>query len=129
MKLLLDTHAFLWWIGDDSRLPARARKLISAERNEVFLSVASAWELAIKTKLGRMRLAEDLEGFVVRQVAVNGFQVLPIHLRHALHVATLPDHHADPFDRILVAQARIENLVLLSGDEQIARYPVAVEWQ
>ena len=128
MRLLLDTHAFLWWIGDDSRLPARARKLISGERNEVFLSVASAWELGIKTRIGRLRLAENLEDFVTKHLAVNGFQVLPVHLRHALHVSTLPDHHGDPFDRILVAQAQIENLVLVSGDEQIARYRVTVAW-
>lgn len=128
MRLLLDTHAFLWWIGDDPRLPAKARKLIAGERNEVFLSVASAWELAIKTRIGRLRLTEDLEGFVTKHVAINGFEVLPVHLLHALHVSTLPDHHGDPFDRILVAQAQVENLVLVSGDEQIARYPVTVAW-
>ena len=128
MRLLLDTHAFLWWIGDDPRLPAKARRLISRGRNEVFLSAASAWELAIKTALGRLRLAENLEEFVTRHIAVNGFHVLPVHLRHALHVATLPDHHADPFDRILVAQARVEKLVLVSGDERIGRYPVPVAW-
>lgn len=128
MRLLLDTHAFLWWIGDDPRLPAKARKQISAARNEVFLSVASAWELAIKTSIGRLQLTENLEDFVPRHVAVNGFQVLPVHLRHALRVATLPDHHGDPFDRILVAQAQIERLVLVSGDGQIARYAVTVAW-
>ena len=73
-------------------------------------------------------LAENLEGFVTKHVAVNGFQVLPVHFRHALRVSTLPDHHADPFDRILVAQAQIENLVLVSGDAQIARYRVTVAW-
>lgn len=128
MRLLLDTHAFLWWIGDDPRLPAKARKLISGERNEVFLSVASAWELAIKVGIGRLRLAESLEDFVTRNVEVNGFQVLPVHLRHVLHVSTLPDHHGDPFDRILVAQARTENLVFVSGDKQVARYPVTIAW-
>jgi len=128
VRLLLDTHAFLWWIGDDPRLPAKARKLISEEGNEVFLSVASAWELAIKTGIGRLQLTENLEDFVTKHVAVNGFLVLPVHLRHALHVSTLPDHHADPFDRILVAQAQLEDLVLVSRDEQIARYPVTVAW-
>ncbi|HSB64093.1 MAG TPA: type II toxin-antitoxin system VapC family toxin [Thermoanaerobaculia bacterium] len=128
MRLLLDTHAFLWWIGDDPRLPAKARKLISAGRNEVFLSAASAWELAIKTSIGRLRLAENLEEFVTEHLAVNGFQVLPVHLRHALRVSTLPDHHGDPFDRMLVAQAQIEDLILVSGDEQIARYAVTVAW-
>ncbi len=128
MRLLLDTHAFLWWIGDDPRLPPKARKLISGGRNEVFLSAASAWELAIKTSIGRLRLAENLEEFVTEHLAVNGFQVLPVHLRHALRVSTLPDHHGDPFDRILVAQAQAEDLVLVSGDEQIARYAVRVVW-
>ena len=128
MRLLLDTHAFLWWIGDDPRLPAKARKLISGAQNEVFLSAASAWELAIKTRIGRLRLAENLEEFVTKHVAINGFQVLPVNLRHALHVSTLLDHHGDSFDRILVAQAQIEKLVLVSGDEQVAKYLVSVAW-
>src|ERR1017187_3556348 len=76
----------------------------------------------------RLRLAGNLEEFVTKHVAVNGFRVLPVHLRHALHVSTLPNHHGDPFDRILVAQAQIENLVLVSGDEQIARYRVPAAW-
>lgn len=128
MRLLLDTHAFLWWVGDDPRLPARARRLIAGRRNEVFFSVVSAWELAIKAGIGRLSLAESLESFVTRNVAANDFQVLPVHLRHVLAVATLPDHHGDPFDRILVAQAATENLVLVSGDRQVARYRITVAW-
>jgi PIN domain nuclease of toxin-antitoxin system len=128
LRLLLDTHAFLWWIGDDPRLPVAARKLISGPRNEIYLSAASAWELAIKAGIGRLRLAENLEDFVTEQLALNGIRVLPVHLRHALHVSTLPGIHGDPFDRILVAQAQIEDLVLVSGDKQIARYAVTVAW-
>ena len=128
MRLLLDTHAFLWWIGDDPRLPAKARKLISGAQNEVFLSAASAWELAIKTRIGRLRLAENLEEFVTKHVAINGFQVLPVNLRHALHVSTLLDHHGDSFDRILVAQAIEESLVLLTPDEAIRQYAVRTLW-
>ncbi len=102
---MLDTHVFLWWITDDERLSGRVREIISDGRNELFFSAASGWEIAIKVRLGRLEIPGNLERFVVDQVSRNAFQVLPIYLGHALHVHELPDHHRDPFDRILVSQA------------------------
>ena len=128
MKVLLDTHAFLWWIADDPRLPGRAREAIGNGSNEVFFSAVSAWEIAIKAGLGRVELPHPLDGFVTDQVRSNGLEVLPVHLRHALAVASLPELHRDPFDRMLVAQSRQEGLTLVSGDPDIARYDVAVVW-
>ena len=127
MTLLLDTHAFLWWISDDPRLSPPARAAIGDGRNEVFLSAASAWEIAIKGG-GRVEIPEPTAAFVTQQVRANGFEVLPIHLRHALAVASLPGHHRDPFDRMLVAQSIQEGLKLVSGDAQIALYDVEVVW-
>lgn len=128
MRLLLDTHAFLWWIGDDPRLPDRARSAIGNGANEVFFSVVSAWEIAIKTGLGRVEVPQSLEDFVTEQVRVNGFEVLPVHLRHALAVSSLPALHRDPFDRMLVAQGMQEGLTLVTGDAEIARYGAEVAW-
>ncbi len=105
MRALLDTHAFLWWISDDRRLSDRAREIIGDGRNELFFSVASGWEISIKSGLGRLEVPEDLQPFVADQLSRNAFQVLPIYLRHALHTRVLPDHHRDPFDRMLVSQA------------------------
>lgn len=128
MKLLLDTHAFLWWISDDARLSGRARTLLVDGQNDVFFSAASAWELAIKAGAGRIVLPGDPDRFVAEQVAVNAFQVLPVHIRHALKVFGLPSLHRDPFDRMLVAQAVVEEMPILSADPQLAQYPVEVIW-
>lgn len=128
MRLLLDTHAFLWWITDDPRLSDRARALIGDGGNEVFLSAASAWELAVKASLRRVEIAQPLERFVPDQLERNGFQALPVLLRHALGLSALPPLHRDPFDRMLVAQALAEELALVSADREIRRYPVAVAW-
>jgi PIN domain nuclease of toxin-antitoxin system len=128
VKLLLDTHAFLWWVLDDRRLSKRARDVIGDPRSDVFFSVASAWELAIKTTLGRLDLPGPLDVLLPEQVALNGFHVLPVTLSHALAVAALPPYHHDPFDRLLVAQAQIEELRFVSGDRQVARYKVERVW-
>jgi len=128
MKVLLDTHTFLWWIIDSPRLSARAREVIRDSDNELFFSAASGWEIAIKAQLGRLQLPDNLEQFIVEQLALNAILVLPIQLRHALHVYTLPQHHRDPFDRMLVAQSQVENLSLLTADPQITQYEVAIIW-
>jgi len=124
MKALLDTQVFLWWISDDSRLSSRTSAIIKEGGNRLFLSAASGWEIAIKTKLGRLKLPEPLETFVPEQMVLNAIEGLPIKISHALHVYTLPDHHRDPFDRLLVAQAQLENLPILSADPQISLYAV-----
>ena len=128
MRALLDTHAFLWWIGDDPRLSERAREVLSDGDNDLVFSAASGWEIAIKARLGRLHVSGDLNTYLVRQLTENYTSVLPVHLSHALRVHALPDHHRDPFDRLLVAQAIVEEIPLLSADPRIARYPVEVVW-
>lgn len=128
MRALLDTHTFLWWITDDPRLSPRARRIIENGENHLFLSAASGWEMAIKAKLGRLQLPGDLERFIIEQLSLNAIESLPIQMAHALHVYRLPDHHRDPFDRLLIAQAQLENLPILTADPQIARYLVKTIW-
>jgi len=128
MKVLLDTHVFLWWIVDDPRLSPRARKIIGNEENTPFLSAASAWEIAIKAKLGRLKLPDDPERFIPEQMALNAIESLPVQVSHALHVYTLPEYHSDPFDRIIIAQAQLEGLPILTADSQISRYEVDTIW-
>ncbi|MEW6044956.1 MAG: type II toxin-antitoxin system VapC family toxin [Bacillota bacterium] len=128
MRALLDTHAFLWWVTDDPNLSQRVREVIGDGQNEILFSTASAWEIAIKAGLGRVQFPADLEGFITEQVHRNAFEVLPVQLSHALKVFGLPDYHRDPFDRMLVAQALVEGIPILSADSQFARYPVQVIW-
>ena len=128
MKALLDTHAFLWWISDDPRLSEKAREIIADGRNELFFSAASGWEISIKAGLGRLEVPEDLQRFISDQLSRNAIQALPIYLSHTLHTGSLPGHHRDPFDRILVSQAILEQIPLLSADPQISHYPVEVLW-
>ena len=128
MKVLLDTHAFLWWITDNPQLSLQARNIISDGKNEIFLSAASGWEIAIKTQLGRLKFPDKPELFVSKQMAINAIQGLPIQISHALHVYNLPNHHQDPFDRMLVSQAQLEGMHILTSDSQISEYHVKVIW-
>jgi len=128
MKILLDTHTFLWWITQDPRLSTDAREIIGYGENEVFISAATGWEIAIKTQLGRLKLPGEPQDFVISQLKVNTMVSLPIEMRHALHISKLPNYHRDPFDRILVAQAQLENLPILSADPDIKKYDVKVIW-
>ncbi|MFW6105339.1 MAG: type II toxin-antitoxin system VapC family toxin [Chloroflexota bacterium] len=128
MKVLLDTHAFLWWIADDPQLSAHARQIIGNGENELFLSAASGWEIATKVRLGKLDMPDNLESFVLEQMAVNAIVTLPIRMSHALHVHKLPEHHRDPFDRLLVSQAQLENLPILTADPQIAQYAARIIW-
>jgi PIN domain nuclease of toxin-antitoxin system len=129
VKVLLDTHAFLWWVADDPQLSTRARRIMGNSSNEVYFSAVSGWEIAIKVGLGRLRIGdESVEDFVAEHVAVNGFQVLAIQLGHTLGTASLPDHHRDPFDRLLVAQAISEEMALISADRALAEYKLKIVW-
>lgn len=128
MRLLLDTHAFLWWIGADDRLSPRAAALIGDGANEVLVSAASAWEVVVKAALGRVEVPTPVDRFFTAQLGSNAFVPLPIQMRHALGLAALPNVHRDPFDRILVSQAIAEDLTLVSRDRVLHGYPVAVEW-
>lgn len=126
MKLLLDTQVWLWTLVDDPRLGREARRILVARKNEPLLSVASAWEIAIKFRLGRLALPAEPEGFVPARLVRDGIGSLAIDVRHALRVATLPEIHRDPFDRLLVAQAQIEDLPIVTADPVFARYDVTV---
>lgn len=128
MRALLDTHAFLWWISGDDRLSDRASQTIADGRNEIFVSAASIWEIAIKARLGRLSIPGDPGQFIGGQVVENAFRGLPIVAGHALRIWELPDHHRDPFDRMLVAQAQVEGLALISRDPEVARYDIEVVW-
>lgn len=121
MRLLLDTHAFIWW--DRGELVPPAREMI-AGADEVFLSAASAWEIAIKTAIGKMRAT----AMVADAIADYGFAELPVAVRHADAVRDLPLHHSDPFDRLLIAQARIEGLTIVTTDRQFEPYRVLISW-
>jgi PIN domain nuclease of toxin-antitoxin system len=128
VRALLDTHAFLWWTLEDARLSDVARAVIEAEENEIFFSAASAWEIALKASRGGLTLPEPVETYIPDRIAAYGFTPLAIGLRHALRAGSLPPIHADPFDRILVAQSQAEDLPLLSADAAINRYDVETIW-
>lgn len=129
MRLLLDTHAFLWAVTAPERLSPSARRSIQDEDNEVHVSAATVWEIAIKARLGRLEPAVDeLERTIPEEMERHAFQPLPVHMRDALKVAALPDIHRDPFDRLLAAQAIIEELVLVTNDAALRKYPVETIW-
>lgn len=118
MKFLADTHAFLWWLVEDPTLSAAAREALSSPEASVYVSAATVWEMAIKRRLGKIQFDGDL----VAEIAASGFLELPIYAKHAQAAGDLPRHHDDPFDRILIAQAQIEGLTLISRDRQLEAY-------
>ena len=128
MKLLLDTHILLWWITNDPQLSAKARVLISEGHNTLYWSAASSWEVSIKYALGRMPFPEAPEQFLPHEIEKNRIESLPIIDAHAFRAAQLPHHHRDPFDRMLIAQAQVESLALLSNDRQLNHYDVEIHW-
>lgn len=128
MRVLLDTHAFLWWVEDAPALSKRARSAISNPANECLVSLASCWEMAIKLSLGRLRLPGAIERFIPEQLSVNAFRQLEISIRHVARVATLPFHHRDPFDRLLAAQALEEGCPIVSADRSFRAYGVRRIW-
>lgn len=127
MSVLLDTHVLLWWIEGDPRLSATAQRMI-AEANDVYVSAASAWEITIKVGLGKLSIAQKVDVYLQQHLQVNAFRPLAVTLTHATAVGDLPPLHRDPFDRLLVAQAQAEGLLLLSADELVARYGDFVVW-
>ena len=129
MRALLDTQVFLFWNLNVGRLSKGAFDFISDDGNEVYLSVASAWEIGIKYAKGHLRLEEqEPDAWIPSRIALDGFQVLSIELTHALRAGALPPIHRDPFDRLLVAQAQLERLPILTSDPNIASYDVEVIW-
>ena len=128
MRAMIDTHAFLWWDLDDARLSERAAELIADGSNDVVVSAGSIWEVAIKATKGRLDLPADLERYVSDRVRRYRWSVLPIDGRHAVRAASLPRIHDDPFDRILIAQAQLESMVIVTTDAAITRYDVETIW-
>ena len=128
MRALLDTHAFLWWVIDSPELSQSVRSVMGDSTNELYLSAASGWEIAIKTKLGRLEIAGDPEKLIPEQMVLNAISGLPVQMSHALHVFQLPDLHRDPFDRILIAQARLEEIPIITRDSAISQYDVETIW-
>jgi PIN domain nuclease of toxin-antitoxin system len=128
VKLLLDTDAFLWWVEGTPALGRRARTAVANPDNEVFFSIASCWELAIKLSLGKLRLTQRLDRFILEQMTLNGFSLFAVELRHVVRVAALPFHHRDPFDRLLAAQAVEDDLAIVSADRVFRKYGVTRVW-
>src|SRR5215813_12199086 len=125
MRLLLDSHTFLWWVKNDAALSRGARAAIADPDNECFLSHASIWEMGIKASLGKLTLPSTVERFVLEHCEANDFRLLSITLAHIALIEALPFHHRDPFDRLLVAQARHEAMTLVSRDPSLKAYGVA----
>lgn len=124
MKLLLDTHIFLWFIMGSPHLSAESQALIEDERNRKFISVASLWEIAIKSSIGKLSLSAPFDQLIPQQLSLNGFELLPIGIAHLATVATLPFHHRDPFDRLLIAQALSEKMPIVSIDSAFDAYSI-----
>jgi PIN domain nuclease of toxin-antitoxin system len=128
LKLLLDTQCLLWWFTEPERLNSATVAQIIAEDNELFFSVASAWEIAIKVGIGKLPLPEPVDIYIASRMRLLGAKSLDIILPHACRVATLPLLHRDPFDRILLAQAQIEQMTLVTADEILTQYGVNLLW-
>lgn len=128
MKLLVDTHSFLWSLSQPERLNARAASCFDELREPLYLSAASSWEIAIKVALGKLTLPRPPEAFVPSRMAEIGLRPLPVEHGHALFVSSLPRHHADPFDRMLVAQATLERMAILTADPVFLLYDVETLW-
>ena len=127
MRLLLDTQVWLWMVVTPDRLSPAARRLVSSDDNDLVLSAASAWEIAIKHTLGKLKLPGAPGDLVPEWMTRTGVTPLAVLHRHALHVTSLPPHHRDPFDRLLVAQAQVEDLTVLTADRQFERYAVKIK--
>jgi PIN domain nuclease of toxin-antitoxin system len=128
VRVLLDSHVLLWYFLDDDRLSSAVKDLLEDTHVAVAVSVATQWELLLKAQGGRLRLPVEPERFVVEPIEEAGFRVLPIETRHVLGLAELPHIHTDPFDRLLIAQALVENLDLVTADEVVRSYPVRTLW-
>jgi PIN domain nuclease of toxin-antitoxin system len=128
VRLLLDTHAFMWWVLDDPRLSATGRDLIADRSNDVLLSAASAYEIAVKAGRGRLTLPEPPESYVASRMVGEGFTPLAIQVAHAVRAGSLPPIHRDPWDRLLVAQGQLDDVPILTADPLIGRYEVETIW-
>ncbi len=128
MRFLLDTHTFIWFVTDSQRLSDRSKQLIEDDYNEKFLSPASIWEMAIKHSMGKLNFGTSFPQFIEQQIGLNSMDLLPIEISHINVVSTLAFHHRDPFDRLLISQALVENIPILSVDKAFDAYPIQRIW-
>ena len=128
MTLLLDTHTFIWWDSDPAKLPSEVLRACQDQTNTILLSVASVWEMQIKSQMNKLRFDLSLAEIVRGQQEVNKVQILPVTLEHVLALQDLPTYHKDPFDRLLIAQANVEDAVLVSCDSIFFQYSVRLLW-
>lgn len=126
MRVLIDTNIFLWFIAGSDRLSDSARRTIADIENELLLSVASLWEIAIKSSLGKLELLRPFDQLIPEQLEINDIDVLPIELSHLSRIINLPLHHRDPFDRLIIAQSIVENLPIITSDAKFQQYSVQV---
>lgn len=124
MKLLLDTHIFIWWAEEPARLSPIALTALEDDSNDLVLSVASVWEMQIKIQIGKMKLSQSMSALIASQQQANDLPILPIEYTHVLALDNLPLHHKDPFDRVIIAQTIAESLTLVSADTEFPAYPV-----
>lgn len=128
MRYLLDTGVWLWSVGEPSRISRKARDLLADVSHDVFLSAVTSWEVTIKAASGKLRLPEQPDLYIPRRMTAQGLRPLAVSHAHALAVFGLPAHHHDPFDRLLIAQAKVEDMTLISADRMFDRYPVQLLW-
>ncbi len=128
MNLLSDTHAFIWSFSNTKKLSRTVAEAFKNPDNQIFLSVASVWEMQIKIKLDKMIFDDTLENIIIEQQNINSIQILPVRLSHALYLENLPLHHKDPFDRLLISQAIVENMILITADPEFSKYQVNLLW-
>jgi PIN domain nuclease of toxin-antitoxin system len=128
VKYLLDTSVWLWSLTASERISPEGRELLVRGRREIYLSAASSWEIGIKSALGKLRLPEPAISYVPKRMAAQGLRPLPITHSHARAVSELPPYHSDPFDRLLIAQAQIEGMAILTADRAFQPYPVEIVW-
>ncbi|MBN1876641.1 MAG: type II toxin-antitoxin system VapC family toxin [Anaerolineae bacterium] len=128
MKLLLDTHSFLWFTAGSERLSIAARTLIESPTNQSYLSMASLWEMAIKLSIGKLQLVQPFETFITDQIDLNGIEILQIKTDHIIAVASLPFYHRDPFDRLIIAQAQVDGFSIVGADVAFDAYEIQRLW-
>lgn len=128
MRVLVDTHTFLWDLNDDPRSSRKARELLSSDEHELVFSLVSLWEIAIKIKTGKLNTIGSSVAYIRDEMNAYGMEMLPIRYEHVLHLEALPHHHSDPFDRLLIAQALSERLPILTADRMFRQYDVKLIW-
>lgn len=128
MRVLVDTHTFLWALLHDHRLSVRAKHMLKSDEHELVFSLVSLWEIAIKIKTGKLNAIGSSVAYIRDEMDAYGMELLPVRYEHVLQLEALPVHHSDPFDRLLIAQAAAESLPILTSDEKFRQYPVKVLW-